>query len=168
MFIIRPRGSNLLRRYGLCYRRSSVTIVRPLRPAKTAEPIEIPFAAVDSGGPKEQCRPIRRGSRAPHAKGNFLGEGLAGLAHVRTFPRVDILKATQQSGMWHRGSTGSQVRCRCRRLGYTRWCWRHLENTIEPSTCCSDAPPNYFDHLLKHGLPGSKCHFGSKPAQLNW
>ena len=33
-------------------------------------------------------------------KGKFLGEGrgLAGLAHVRTFPRVDVLKATQQGG----------------------------------------------------------------------
>ena len=39
-------------------------------PAKTAEPIDMPFRA-DSGGPKEPC--IRYGFRSPRGRSNFWG-----------------------------------------------------------------------------------------------
>ena len=43
----------------------SVTIVSPV---KTAEPIEMPFGGVDSGGLKE---PLLDGDKIPHAKRRF-------------------------------------------------------------------------------------------------
>jgi len=42
--------------------------VMTVSPAKTAEPVEMPFD-VDSGGPKELRN--RWGSRSPHGKGHF-------------------------------------------------------------------------------------------------
>jgi len=108
-------------------------------PAKTAEPIEMPFTALTRVGQRNQV--LDDGPDLHAWMGNF--EGKKGLAqgHAWTCLTVDILKATQQGA--------APVWCRCQ-LWCTRWgahCC-HLVNTttVRVRQQC-DLISNYFDHL---------------------
>ena len=74
IIIIRPHRSTAYEDAAYCYRTSSVVCrsVTVVSPAKTAEPIEMPFGLMGSGWLKEPR--IRLGLRSPREAGIFRGE----------------------------------------------------------------------------------------------
>jgi len=73
VYIIRPHRSTVYVDAAYCYRPSNVVCqsVTVMSPAKTAEPIEMPFGLWTRVGPRN-C--VRWGSISHHGKGQFLGE----------------------------------------------------------------------------------------------
>ena len=103
-------------------------------PAKTAEPIEMPFGLRNSGGPKESCS-IRWGSRSPMGRGNF-EEGGEGQAIVKGRSAVSCAKTAETIEMPFGLRTRVGPRIACIRWGAH---WRNLANTIETFMCGDDA-----------------------------
>jgi len=95
-----------------CYRRSTTWSVCPcvglsvtiVNPAKTAEPIEMPFELWASGGPKEPCRPIRCSPETPPSNGEFWeGKGRPSVKYRDSVPWA-VQKTAEpieiSCGMW--------------------------------------------------------------------
>jgi len=100
-----------------------------MSPAKTAEPIEIPFGMWTRVSPKNH---VVDGVQMSTREGTILRAKRSRSGHVRTCPAVGIFKVTQQGA--------ELVQCGCR-LGVpdSGAHWRHLTNTIERSVCGGDA-----------------------------
>ena len=123
----------LFRRRSLyCYRRSSVvclslTIVSP---AKTTEPIEMPFWDMNSGWRKKAWWGVQIHAR----RNNFEGE--KGIAHSDSDRSDDryILKATQQGADRRNGTADADWS-----VLHGGAQWRNLANTTESPVCSGDA-----------------------------
>jgi len=128
-----------------CYRPSSVVCptVILVSPAKTAEPIEMPFGLLPRTGPGRHQ--LDRVQISPW-DGAILGERVAYYKVYSLLPWA-VQKRLNWSicclGLWtrvglrkHRFNHIRQVAPMC-----PEWMahWRHVENTIQPSVCCSDA-----------------------------
>jgi len=116
------------------YRPSSVVCLSVCHdiasPAKTAEPIEMPFRMKTRVW--VQGTVCWMGSISRHIREAIFTGKVADPTHAWTCSTVDILKVTRQGA--------EPVRCG-RRLGCTRWGahWRNLANTTELSACVGNA-----------------------------